>query len=597
MKLKYHIITFLLLCTNLLSAQVKFTASAGRTQVGTGETFEVSFSLNGNGSRFTPPDLSDFQVVSGPNVSSSYSSVNGHTSVSNTYSFYLTTIKEGTYTIGPAAITVDDRRLTTSPITIKVVKGQLAQQQPKQAPDLNVKPAELAKSIFIKAVVDKSSVYQGEQVTLSFRLYTRVGIVDSRLDKLPDLNGFWSEDVKNPAQQVQWRTETINGLKYNVADVKQSILFAERSGNLIIHPFEMTFIVRLQGPQSDDVMDHFFGPAYKDVKYNVKSLPVTIHVKPLPETGKPAGFTGAVGKFAVTSDVDKSILKANESLNYRVIVSGSGNIKLLKSLSAEFPPDVEKYDPKITDTVTQNENGLSGSRIYNYLLIPRHEGDFTIDPVPFSYFNPATGRYVVLSTKSFKIKVNKGIAERNVTAFSAADKQDVKLLDKDIRYIKTGNAGLHRPGDRFYGSVWYILLLITGPVLCIAAFYYRNWDRRNNSDLVKVKNRRAGKEAAKHLAIAQKQLATENTREFYEAVFKGLYGYLSDKLNISAAGLNRETIIENLKSRSLNEQLINKLLDTLDLCEMARYAPVTHLSAQEVFEKAKSIINDIENEI
>ena len=490
MKIRYYMIVLLLLCTHQLFAQVKFTSSTSRTQVGTGETFEVTFSLNGNGSSFTAPDFGGFQVVSGPNVSSSYSSINGRTSVSNSYSFYLTTIKEGTYTIDPASIVVDGRRLQTSPLTVKVNKGQIAQQnKPRQAPDLNVAPSELAKSIFIKAVVDKSSAYQGEQVTLSFRLYTRVGIVDSRLDKLPDLNGFWSEDVKNKAPQAQWRTETYKGVKYNVADVKQTILCAEHSGNITINPFEMTFIVRLQAPSTGgDLIDQFFGSAYKDVTYNVKSTPVVVHVKPLPEAGKPLSFTGAVGRFNITAGVDKSVLKSNESLNYNVKISGAGNIKLLKELNAEFPPDVEKYDPKITDTLTQGAEGLNGSRIYSYLLIPRHQGDFTIAPLEFSYFNPATGRYVTLSTKPIQVKVSKGIAESNVTAFSSADKQDVKLLGNDIRYIKTDHAGLN-DGNRYYGTFWYYLLLAAGPVLCIAGLIYRNWNRRNNSDPVLVKSK------------------------------------------------------------------------------------------------------------
>jgi hypothetical protein len=266
-------------------------------------------------------------------------------------------------------------------------------------------------------------------------------------------------------------------------------------------------------------------------------------------------------------------------------------------LNTSFPADFEKYDPKIIDTVAERGSGAAGSRVYNYLLIPRHQGDFTIDPVRFSYFNPATGRYVSLATKSFQIKVDKGVNESNVTAFSGSDKQDVKMLDKDIRYIKTGNADLSKPDDEFYGSLGYYLLLLLGPVVCFAAFIYRNWSRKNNSDLVLVKSRLASKIAAKHLANAQKQLLSNNTKAFYEAVFKGIYGYLSDKLNISAADLNKETIASNLKSRSLNESLINQLLDTLDLCEMARYAPVTHISEQEVFEKAKGIINNIENEI
>jgi len=599
MKIGYYALTVLLCCTNLVFAQdARFVASVNTTQVGTGEQFEVTFSVNGNGDRFSPPDFNGFQVLSGPNVSNSMTSINGNTTVSNAYSYVLAAVKEGTITIGSASMVVNGRRLSTSPIRMTVVKGQPVQQNsPSQnAPDNSAEqdiPADLSKSLFIKAVADQTSVYQGQQVLLTYRLYTKVGIVDSRLDKLPDLTGFWSQEVKDQQQQAQWRVETYKGVKYNVADVRQTILFAEHSGNITIDPFEMTFIARIPAP-ARDIMDQFFG-SYKDVKYGVKSTPLVIHVKPLPENGRPEGFSGAVGNFTVSADADKTELKANESLTYKVKVSGSGNLKLLKELNVSFPPDFEKYDPKITDTITESVRGVSGSRIYSYLVIPRHQGDFTIDPLHFSYFNPATGKYVVLSARSFKVKVNKGTAESNVTAFSAANKEDVKVLDKDIRYIKTGDPGLSREGDGFCNSAWYILLLAAGPVACVAAFMYRNWLRKNNSDLAKVKSRKAGKVAARHLATAEKHLGNRN--EFYDAIFKGLYGYLSDKLNISMAGLNRETIVSGLRARKVNEQLTGELTDTLDICEMARYSPVTQLSEREVLEKAKHIINSIEDEI
>lgn len=598
MKHKYYILFLLLLFTNVLFAQnVKFTASASKNPVGTGEPFEISFSVNGNGDRFSPPDFSGFQVVGGPNQSTSMEMVNGTTTMNTAYSYELMAVKEGEYTIGPASIVVNGRRMTTNAIKIKVVKGRAVTQNRQSAPDnlpSDVNADDLSKSLFLRTVIDKNNVYQGEQLTLTYRLYTRVGIEQTQVDKLPDLTGFWNEDIKAP-QKAQWRIEVYKGIKYNVADIKQIILFPERTGNLTIEPFGMTFIARVAAP-SRDIMDQFFGGS-KDVKYSAKSLPVVVHVKPLPQAGKPMDFVGAVGTFSIQTTVDKTSLKANDALNYKVKVTGSGNIKLLKNLNINFPADFEKYDPKVTDSIIESVNGVSGTRIYNYLLIPRHEGDFTIDPAKFSYFNPATGRYTSLTTKGFQIKVAKGITESNVTALAGADKQDVKVLDKDIRYIKTGDAGISKYGDSFYGSVVYYLLLALGPLLCIAAIIYRSWYRKNNSDVVKVKSRRAGKVAAKHLAIAQQQLQANNTKLFYEAIFKGLYGYLSDKLNILSADLNREIIASVLASRGVDEPLINRLLDTLDLCEMARYAPVTHISEKEVFEKAKGIINDIENEI
>jgi hypothetical protein len=596
-----YIAMVLLFCTNLLFAQdLKFTASVSSAKVATGEQLEVSFSVNGNAERFTPPDFSGFQVLSGPMMSSSMTSINGNTTESTAYTYILAAVREGTITIGPASIVAGGRRLLSNPIRMAVVKGQPVQQnqnnQAQNAPDNSIAdegPADLSKSLFIRAVADQTNVYQGQQILLTYRLYTRVGIVDSRLDKLPDLNGFWSQDVKDNQQQAQWRVETYKGQKYNVADVRQSILFAEHSGDIKINPFEMTFIARVEAP-SRDIMDQFFG-SYKDVKYNTKSPPLVIHVKPLPEQGKPVGFTGAVGNFTMKADLDKSELRANESLTYKVKVTGSGNLKLLKDLNVNFPPDFEKYDPKVTDTITETARGVSGTRLYSFLVIPRHQGDYTIEPLQFSYFNPATGKYVMLSAGPFKVKVNKGTAESNVTAFSAAGKEDVKVLDKDIRYIKTGNAGLSSIGGGFHRSVWYALLLTAGPLACVISFIYRNRERRNNSDVVKVKSRKAGKVAARHLASAEKQLGNRN--EFYEAIFKGLYGYLSDKLNISVAELNRETISAQLTARKVDQQLTGQLLETLDTCEMARYSPVTTMSEQEVLQQSKNIINRIEDDI
>jgi hypothetical protein len=343
-------------------------------------------------------------------------------------------------------------------------------------------------------------------------------------------------------------------------------------------------------------MEQFFGGSYKDVKYKIESPPVTIHVKPLPDAGKPEGFTGAVGNFTFDAAVDKKELKANEALNYTLKIKGSGNIKLLNTLNTNFPSDFERYDPTITDTITEKLSGVAGTRTYNYLVIPRHGGTYTIDPVKFSYFNPSTERYVSFPSKTFQIKVNKGKDEVSVTAFST-NKQDVKVLGKDIRYIKTTGPDLNKPDDEFYGSLLYYLLLLLGPVLFATAFAYRRWDEKNNSDAIKVKSRKASKIAAKHLASAKKQLLARNTKAFYEDVSRGMYGYLSDKLNIPFAHLTRENVAAELRSRAVSDALIARITDTLDLCEMARFAPVRGISAQEVFDRTKNMISDMEEEI
>lgn len=600
----------LLFCVNLLfaakaySQDQNFSVAVSHTQIGTGEPFEVSFSIKGNGDRFTAPDFSGFQIVSGPNVSQSMTSINGSMSVSSSYSYILVPVKVGTFTIGPASVVIGNKRYSTGPVEIKVIKGKAVPQSSPgaaanrgaAAEDIGNEPltADIGKSLFLRSEVNKSNAYQGEQLVLSYKLYTRAGIVDSRVDKLPDLNGFWNEDVK-PQQQTEWRVETYKGVKYHVADVKKTILFAEHSGNITVSPFEMTFIVRLPAEATGDIMDQFFG-SYKDVKYSAKSQPLVLHIKPLPENGKPASFNGAVGKFSIQASTDKNELKANEALNYKLKITGSGNIKLIQPLSVSFPPDFEKYDPKTADTITAQNDGITGSREYTYLVIPRHQGNFTIEPQKFSYFNPATGKYVESSTAAFKMKVNKGLVEENVSALTADDQKDIKILDKDIRYIKTEQLLLDKADERFFGSSTYILLLLMAPALCIAAFLYRNKQRKLDQDVAGLKRRKAARVVAKHLANASKQLKAKNSKAFYEAIFRGLYGYLGDKLGIDLADLQREQISAALLNRSVSDITVQQLLATLDLCEMARFAPV-QVAEQEVFEKAKHIISQIENEI
>lgn len=583
----------------LFAADIKFTASVSKSEVGTGEPFEISFSVNANIDRFGPPSFSGFQVLSGPNQSSSMTSINGNTSMSMSLSYDLVGVKEGEYTIGPATIVVNGKTYHSNPVKIKVVKGRAVPQSAASNSGnggavASAPSADLSKSLFIKAVANKTNVYQGEQITVSYKLYTSVNLVDNALDKLPDFNGFWSQEIKNNSQRVEWTVENYKGVSYHVAVLKQIILFPERSGNLVLDPLAMTFLVRRVVP-SNDIFDQMFGGgSYKDEKYKASSAPVTIHVKPLPENGKPADFQGAVGSFAIQTSVDKTSLKANEAVNYSVKVTGSGNLKLLNAPKMDFPEGIEKYDPKVTDNITERESGVSGNREYKFLLIPRKEGAYRIDPLKFSYFNPVTQRYVSLSSAAYEIKVAKGDASANVTAFSGTNDQETDLLKKDIAGIRIGNPDLYKEDSSFYGSVLYWLLILLGPLLFIAARIYRNRQAEHNKDQVKLKWKNANKIAAKHLAIAGKQLQAGDKKAFYEAIYKGLYGYLSDKLNISAADLNQENITEQLQNRQVEEALIKRLTGTLDLCEMARYAPVTGISEQEVFDKARNIINDIE---
>jgi hypothetical protein len=598
MKKRIGLIIVLSLFTTLLFAQGKFVATASKTNVGVGEQFEVDFTMNGGGTHFSQPDFHDFDVLSGPNMESSFASVNGVSTMSIGYGFILAAKKEGTFTIDEAAVVLNGHTLTTSPIKIRV-KGQAPPQQAQQAqaapPDDNpkVETKDLSKLIFVRAVTDKTRAYIGEEIKVYYKLYIRsVGLLGGQPDKAPDLNGFWNQDVQSKGPN-SWKSEVYKGARYNVTTIKQSMLFPQHAGDLSIDPLSMTLVARIP---FKDQFDNPFGN-FKDVKYSVKSQPVIIHALALPTAGKPADFTGAVGNFTVYSDVDKKELKANETLNYTVDISGTGNLNLINSLKIITPIDVEKYDPKTNDHIVVDSNGVSGSRQFSYLLIPRHQGNFTLNPVEFTYFNPSTQKYVTVPTKPFTIKVDKGDAQANVPAFNSSDQQDIKLLGSDIRYIKTTSANVFKDGEGFYDSALYYILLLLGPVLFIGALFYRRWMTEYNSDIVKVRSREASRMAAKHLAFAQKELTAGNSSAFYDAVAKGLYGYLSDKLNIPVSDLNKENIVTQLEARKLDNSIITQLVDTMDLCEMARFAPVTGISEQQVFDKAKNTINEIEDKI
>lgn len=603
MKNSCYLLLVLLLQSAIGFAQgIKVTASVSSSQVATGEQFEITFSTTGNPESFDPPAFNGFQVVGGPNQSSSYSSINGQTTASIAVGYVLVGIKEGEYTIGPATMLINGKQFRSNSIRIKVTKGRAAPQQQGQSGAggqsgrvSRGNSSDISKLLFMRAIASKTNVYQGEQIAVTYKLYANIAIVGNAPDKLPDFNGFWSQEIKNNSGNVQWKEEVYNGQRYHVAVLKEIILFPERFGRLTLDPLIMSFVVRKEVPSNDPIEQFFGGGSYEEVKYKVKTAPVTINVKQLPDAGKPEGFDGAVGQFSIAASVDKSSLKANEALNYTLKISGSGNLKLLKAPSVNFPAGLEKYDPKINDRITESLSGVSGSREYSYLLIPRHEGNYTIEPLKFSYFNPTTHKYVTLSAAPFHLKVAKGVAGSNVTAYSSANQQDIKMLAKDIAYIKTGTSGLHKKGNAFYGSTVYYILFFLGPLMFVGAFIYRKQYRKNNSDQVKVKGRNAGKMAAKHLASARKQLLAGDKKLFYQDIYKGLYKYLSDKFDIPAAELNKENISERLAVAGITASLINQLTETLDLCEMARYAPVTGIAEQEVFDKAKSIINDIED--
>lgn len=574
--------------------QARFTAQVSKKNLVVGERFQLEFTINTQASHFTPPDLGDFRLLSGPNQSSQMEIVNGRMSSNFSFSYILMAVKEGEFTIAPAAIKVGNDILKTNEITVTVEKsgstaspGSSSQQQSTDVTGTG------DKSLFMRAIVSKSDPYIGEQITVTYKLYYRSQIVDYSLSKNPSFNGFWSQDIE--IQQNQ-STEYVNGERYNVAELRQAILFPQRSGTLEIDPLAMTFMIRQQSqrrPQS--LFDQFFG-TYQDVKREIQSNSLSIKVKELP-ANKPASFRGAVGKFDMAVDASKKQLKANESIDLKITISGTGNLKLIQDPELKLPPDFEVYDPDIDDQINVRASGVSGSRTYKYLIIPRHKGNYTIDPVKFSYFDPSSRSYKTIASEPIEVTVEKGDVETESPVYTNVSKEDIKILGNDIKYIKPSAGDLRIKGSHFYGSSLFYLLLAIPVLLFIVFLFIRNYYRKLYSDQHRVRSSKATKVAKKRLATAQLHLKAGEKNPFFEEISKALYGYTADKLNMAYGDISKDKIREQLTLKGISEAHVGELIDIIETSEMARFAPVSSNSSKDIYDRAAEVIKNIENEI
>ncbi len=596
--LKHILVLVALLFTafHSFAQDFKLIASASHTEVSTGDRFQIEFTANDQFSNFKAPNLSDFRVLSGPNQSTNMSWVNGNMTAKITYSYILMAVKEGEFTLSPAVCAYQGKAYNSNSLTITVKKGANVQQPNSSTSNQksSVSQEDVSNDLFIKASVNKTTVYQGEQLIATYQLYTKVNVTGSDLVKNAALNGFWSQEID--LGQTQWSQEVIGGYRWHVATIRKIVLFPQRSGNLEIDPLEMNFIVpRRVSSGGGSVFDQFFGRV-ENAEYSLKSKPIKIKVLPHPDGGKPESFNGAVGQLEMTSNISSTSVKANEAINLKIKISGKGNIPLVDELAIKFPDDFETYDPKVNDNIKTSHTGVAGSREYDYLIIPRHAGNFTIDPVEFSYFDPSSKTYKTIKSDPFTINVEKGEGgdAGNIT-YSGANKEDVEILGSDIRYIHVSPITVTHSTKDFYGSWLFYLLILIAPILFLLTLIFRNKIRIAQQDVVGMKSRKASKVASKHLAVAKKSLDNHQQKEFYENISRALFGYVSDKLHIKLSELNKENIAQKLNHIQISEATTSSLIDTLEMCDMARFAPIS-VSEQEIFSKAEKIINQIEEE-
>lgn len=565
---------------SLLFSHIVAQTLTGRApaQVAVGEQFRLSYTVNTDDAKgFRAGDIPDaFDVLMGPSTSqqSSFQMVNGHTSSSSsiTYTYILSAKKNGSFTIPPAHVTAGGKAITSNELHIKVSGqaqpgGQSSRQQSSTGEIRSAGSSISGSDLFIKVTASKQHVREQEPILLTYKVYTLVGLTQLN-GKMADLKSFYSREVPLP-QEKQFHIENVNGKPYRTVTWQQYVMFPQVTGKLEVPSITYEGIV-VQQNRNVDPFEAFFngGSGYIEVKKEIKAPGITIQVDPLPQ--RPAGFSGGVGKYSISASLDKTEVKANDPVKMHVVVSGVGNMKLLKQPEVKFPKDFDHYDAKVTDKTQLTTKGLEGSIVYDFLAVPRHQGDYEIPAIEYTYFDTEANSYKTVKTESFTLHVEKGSGTSQATYTS---QEDVKQLNSDIHYIKTGETRQRGVDEFFFSSTEYwvsLAVLLLGFISLFVIFRQRAIE---NADIVKQRAGKANKVATKRLKKAAKLMAVGSQNEFYDEVLRALWGYVGDKLNMPVEQLSRENISQQLEARNVSAETIGQFIGALDECEFARYTP------------------------
>ena len=586
--------------------KVRFVAEAADVVV-SGDQVRLVFTVNSQDIKdFRAPSIKGFDVLMGPSRSqqSSIQIINGkRTSNSSTaFTYILLAGSPGTYTIPAASVEVNGEKVFSNAISIKVLPqdqnsgnsgnngGGSASSSRSQAAGSRIS----ANDLFITATASKTTVHEQEAILLTYKVYTVVNL-RQLYGKMPDLKGFHTQEVELP-QQKTFTLEHYKGRNYNTTVWSQYVLFPQQTGKLEIPSITFDGVVAQQ-TVSDDPFDAFFnGGGYVEVKKKITTPKVVINVQLLP--AKPAGFSGAVGEFKLASSINATDVKTNDAVTIKLTLSGTGNMKLIGTPEVKFPQDFEIYDPKVTDDYKLTNSGLTGTKTFEYLAIPRHAGNFTIPAVEFTYFDLKSNSYKTLKTEAYNLKVAKGQGNADQVISDFTNKESVKMLGKDIRFIKLGDSSLRPKGDFFFGTVgYYLCYLIPLLLFVVFAVIYRQ-KALENANVAKVKTKKANKVATRRMKLAGKLLAENKKNEFYDEVLKALWGYISDKLSIPVSQLSKDNIEAELTNYGVQEALIAEFIGVLNECEYARYAPGNENEAMDkVYSASVEVISKMENSI
>ena len=590
--------------------EVVFKAQAP-AQVIVGRPFQLTYSVNQRSRDLRAPEFTDFDYLAGPytSTSSSTSFVNGHrtSSFEQTYTYTLMAQKAGTFTIAPATIRVDGESVQSNGVRIQVLPEDEQPAQNSQQSAASSQSSQSSQSsanassenIFVRTIASKTRVHEQEALMITYKLYfANVDVAQlTNNTKLPEFTGFLKQDLEQG--EIQTQLEHYNGRNYQTAVLYRTILYPQHSGDISIDPAKFEAVLRVQTQQRvRSIFDDFFG-SYTNVTKMLTAPGVTIHVAGLP-SGKPAGFSGGVGKFTMTPSISQTELQANDAVTIKIDISGAGNMKLIKTPAIDWPEGFEPYDPKVTNNFNTTTAGVSGTKSIEYLAIPRSAGDYTIPPVTFSYFDIEDKSYRTLSTPEYTIHVKRGGASEHSdlgaegTVVSYTHKEDIKQLGTDIRYIdtKAPKSIQHSVFSIQHIWLWYVIPLFIAIVLLIVL----RKQIKENADITRVRYKRANKVAQKRLKAAAAALKANDKDAFYAAIEQAAWTYLSDRLSIPTADLNKENIAALLSQKGVSEALIKDVKEVLSTAEFARYAPSTDHAMDDLYKATTNLINNLEDQ-
>ena len=608
------ILSILFICNMALTAlaqDVEFKASAP-AQVIVGKPFQLTYSVNQRAKDLRAPEFTDFDYIAGPytSQSSSTSFVNGKrtSSFTLTYTYTLIANQEGTFTIPPATIKVDGEQYTSNGVRISVLppdqpaNTSAASQPRNNNTNATSQPRENSNvtegNIFMRTLVSKTKVHEQEAILLSYKLYF-AGVDVAQLTnntRLPEFKGFLKQELE--MGEIQTELEHYNGRNYQTAVLYRTLLFPQRSGDITIDPAQFEALLRVQNrAQVRSIFDDFFN-SYTTATKALTSPGVTIHVSALP-AGKPRGFSGGVGQFNISSAISSTDLQANEAVTLTLTIQGAGNMKLLKTPAVDWPEGFEVYDPKVTNNFRNSTSGVSGTKTIEYLAIPRAGGTYTIPPIPFSYYDTQADDYKTLTTPEYTLHIARSADEETKAAVvnNFVQKEDIQQLGSDIRYIYANELPEFkiRKSTVTFGTLAFWLCYLIPALLSALLFIIFRKKIKENADITRVRYKKANKVAQRRLKTAEQLLKVDNKTAFFEEIEQAAWTYLSDRLSIPTAQLNKENIAQILAAKGVSEALIKDVLHVLSTAEFARYAPTSDHAMQDIYNDTTKIINQLEN--